>query len=298
MSLSVGIVGLGIMGGAFAKNLRENGFTVTGYDVVEENVQALVDIGGVAGTSTKDVADKSDIVITSLPSVSAFHNVMTAANSFKSANKSDLIIVECSTLPIAEKHAAHEELKKMDMILLDCPISGTGAQAVNRDLSIYVSGDEGAAKKCEPVFDGIARSNFYVGEFGNGSKMKFVANHLVHIHNIASAEAMVLGMKAGLDPQTIYDVIKDGAGNSKIFELRGPMMVANNYEPATMKMDIWKKDMSVIGEFANSLKCPTPLFTTGTDIYRAALANGMDKLDTAAVCKVLEQLAGLDREEG
>ncbi|MDP6927632.1 MAG: NAD-binding protein, partial [Rhodospirillales bacterium] len=137
-----------------------------------------------------------------------------------------------------------------------------------------------------------------VGEFGNGSKMKFVANHLVHIHNIATAEAMVLGMKAGLAPETIYDVIKVGAGNSRIFELRGPMMVEDNYESATMKMDIWKKDMTVIGDFANSLKCPTPLFTAGTDIYRSALANGMDKLDTAAVCKVLEKMAGLDRSKG
>ncbi len=296
MTLKVGIVGLGIMGGAFAKNLRTDNIPVVGCDLVEKNVQALVEAGGEAATSPKDVADKSDVVITSLPSIAAFHDVMTGANSFKSANKEGLIIVETSTLPLEDKQEANDALAKMGMILLDCPISGTGAQAVTKDLSVYVSGDEDAAKKCVPVFDGFARANFYVGEFGNGSKMKFVANHLVHIHNIASAEAMVLGMKAGLDPATIYDVIRDGAGNSRIFELRGPMMVKDNYEPATMKMDIWKKDMTVIGEFANSLKCPTPLFTAGTDIYRAALANGMDKLDTAAVCKVLEKMAGLERK--
>ncbi len=298
MSLKVGIIGLGIMGGAFAKNMRTDDISVTGYDLVEENVQALVDIGGEAATSPKDVADKSDIIITSLPSIKAFHDVMTGAKSLKSANKDELIIIETSTLPLGDKQDAHDELAKMDMILLDCPISGTGAQAATKDLSVYVSGDEQAAKTCAPVFDGFAHTNFYVGEFGNGSKMKFVANHLVHIHNIATAEAMVLGMKAGLAPETIYDVIKVGAGNSRIFELRGPMMVEDNYESATMKMDIWKKDMTVIGDFANSLKCPTPLFTAGTDIYRSALANGMDKLDTAAVCKVLEKMAGLDRSKG
>jgi len=180
--------------------------------------------------------------------------------------------------------------------LLDCPISGTGAQAATKDLSVYVSGEEAAAEKCQDVFNGFANLNFFVGEFGNGSKMKFVANHLVHIHNVASGEAMVLGMKAGLDPETIFNVIKAGAGNSRIFELRAPMMVADNYDDATMKMDIWQKDMKVIGEFAASLKCPTPLFTAGTDVYRSGLAKGMDKLDTASVCRVLEQMAGLERK--
>ncbi|MDP7601545.1 MAG: NAD-binding protein, partial [Rhodospirillales bacterium] len=104
------------------------------------------------------------------------------------------------------------------------------------------------------------------------------------------------GMKAGLEPEMIYNVIKAGAGNSRIFELRGPMMVADNYDDATMKMDIWQKDMNVIGEFAASLECPTPMFTAGIDIYRSGLAKGMDKLDTASVCRVLEQMAGFERK--
>jgi putative dehydrogenase len=295
MSLKVGIVGLGIMGGSFAKNLRDTNFEVCGFDVIDANVQKLIDLGGKAGVSPKDVAIQSDIVITSLPSISAFHEVMSGKDSLKDANKSGLIIIECSTLPIDEKQAAYDALTETGSILMDCPISGTGAQASNKDLSVYVSGDKATLDKCQDVLEGFADSVFYVGEFGNGSKMKFVANHLVHIHNVASAEAMVLGMKAGLEPQTIFDVIKAGAGNSRIFELRGPMMVENNYDEATMKMDIWQKDMKTIGEFAAQLRCPTPLFTAGTDIYRSGLAKGMDKLDTASVCRVLEQMAGLER---
>ena len=295
MSLKVGIVGLGIMGGSFAKNLRDTNFEVYGFDIIDANVQKLIDLGGNAGNSPKDVAIQSDIVITSLPSISAFHEVMSGKDSLKDANKSGLIIIECSTLPIDEKQAAYDALTETGSILMDCPISGTGAQAINKDLSVYVSGDKATLDKCQDVLEGFANSIFYVGEFGNGSKMKFVANHLVHIHNVASAEAMVLGMKAGLEPQTIFDVIKAGAGNSRIFELRGPMMVENNYDEATMKMDIWQKDMKTIGEFAAQLRCPTPLFTAGTDIYRSGLAKGMDKLDTASVCRVLEQMAGLER---
>ena len=181
--------------------------------------------------------------------------------------------------------------------MLDCPISGTGAQAVNKDLSVYGSGSEDAFNKCQPVFKGFANYAFYVGEFGNGSKMKFVANHLVHVHNVASAEAMVLGMKAGLDPQTIFDVIKVGAGNSRIFELRAPMMVEDDYSKATMKMEVWLKDMTTIGEFASELNCPTPLFTAGRDVYQSGLAKGMHGLDTASVCRVLEEYAGYERDK-
>ena len=296
MSLKVGIIGLGIMGGAFAKNLLNADFEVYGFDIADTNIRALVELGGKEGSSPKNIANQTDVIITSLPSIISFHEVMTGKDGLTEANKDGLIIIECSTLPIEEKQDAQASLTAVGSILMDCPISGTGAQAINKDLSIYVSGERAALDKCETILYGFANSIFYVGEFGNGSKMKFVANHLVHIHNVASGEAMVLGMKAGLEPETIYNVIKAGAGNSRIFELRGPMMVENNYDEATMKMDVWQKDMKTIGEFAAQLNCPTPLFTAGTDVYRSGLAKGMDKLDTASVCRVLEKMAGLERE--
>ena len=296
MSLNVGIIGLGIMGGSFARNLLANGFNVSGFDTADANVQTLVELGGNAGISPKNVASRSDVVITSLPSTTAFHDVISGENGLKESNKDGLIIVECSTLPLEDKQSAHDALAKNNMVLLDCPISGTGAQAVDRDLSVYVSGNKATAETLTPVFKAFARSHFYVGEFGNGSRMKFVANHLVHIHNVATAEAMVLGIKAGLDPATIYDVVKDGAGNSRIFELRGPMMVDDNYDNPTMKMDVWQKDMEIIDEFGDSLDCSTPMFDAGKDIYKAALAQGMHKLDTASVCRVLEKMSGLKRK--
>src|SRR5262249_39392853 len=155
---------------------------------------------------------------------------------------------------------AERALRAAGHIMLDCPVSGTGAQANRRDIVVYASGDAKAVKRLRPVFAGFARAAHDLGAFGNGSRMKFVANLLVAIHNVASAEAMVLGMKAGLDPQLIYDMVVSGAGNSRIFELRAPMMVRNRYDEPTMKVAVWQKDMAVIGEFANSLRCPTPLF--------------------------------------
>ncbi|MEE2746355.1 MAG: NAD(P)-dependent oxidoreductase [Pseudomonadota bacterium] len=298
MELKIGIIGLVIMGGAFARNLLANKHNVTGYDIVKKNIASIVDLGAKGATSPKDLAKRVDIIITSLPSISSFHDVMTGTMGIGSANKKGLIVIECSTLPISDKLAANKALKKVGSTLLDCPISGTGEQARTKDLSIYGSGTRNAFNKCKTVFDGFANYTFYVGKFGNGSKMKFVANHLVHIHNVAAAEAMVMGMKAGLDPETIFKVIKMGAGNSRIFELRGPMMVKNDYSEATMKMEIWLKDMNTIGDFAASLECPTPLFTAGRDVYTSGLAKGMHKLDTASVCRVLEDYAGLNRSRG
>jgi 3-hydroxyisobutyrate dehydrogenase-like beta-hydroxyacid dehydrogenase len=179
--------------------------------------------------------------------------------------------------------------------MLDCPLSGTGAQAATRDLAVYASGDETAYARCRAVFAGFARVSDYLGEFGNGTRMKLVANLLVAVHNVASAEAMVLGMKAGLDPALISRVIAGGAGNSRIFELRSPLMVAGRYEPPTMKIEIWQKDMAIIADLARALGVPTPTFSATAPIYDAAIAAGMGGQDTAAVCTVLEEHAGLER---
>ena len=291
----VGVIGLGIMGGAFAHNALKAGFTVAGHDLLEENVKTLTNAGGIDGQNPRKVAEQSDIVISSLPSTASFHEVMSGKNGISAASKPGLVVIECSTLAVEDKQLAHDTLDDVGTILLDCPVSGTGAQARTGDLSFYVSGDKSASERCQPVFDAMGNHTFYVGEFGNGSKMKFVANVLVAIHNVASAEAMVLGMKAGLDPGTIFDVIKAGAGNSRIFELRAPMMVENNYDNATMKMDVWQKDITVIGEFAGKLNCQIPLFTESAKVYDAGITQGMAKLDTASVCRVLENLASLER---
>src|SRR4029453_8390771 len=117
------------------------------------------------------------------------------------------------------------------------------------EIVVYASGDAAAIKKLRPLFAGFSRGVYDLGAYGNGSRMKYVANLLVAIHNVASAEAMVLGMKAGLDPQVIHDLVTAGAGTSRVFELRAPMMVRNRYNDATMKISTWQKDMAVIGEY-------------------------------------------------
>lgn len=292
----VGMIGLGIMGSAMAANLMADGFAIVGYDVAEEALVALVEAGGAKAASPQEVGERCQIVITSLPSIAAFHDVLSGDAGLIASGTEGLTVIDTSTLPLDTKQEGHDALASAGMTLLDCPLSGTGAQAWIKDLVVLGSGDAAAFKKCCAVFDGFAKTHHHLGPLGNGSKMKFVANHLVNIHNVAAAEAMVLGMKAGLDAQLIYDVIREGAGNSRIFELRAPMMVAGDYDEATMKIDIWQKDLDIIGAFAAGLDCPTSLFDTATEPYRAAQEAGMGAKDTAAVCAVLEKLAGLERK--
>lgn len=295
MSKNVGMVGLGIMGSAMSANLLKAGFLVTGYDIVPEMVEALVSKNGIGAASPREVADNSDVVITSLPSVEALQEVVQGKDGLVSGANEGLVVIETSTLTLEAKQEAYDALKTAGIDLLDCPLSGTGAQAVRKDIVIYASGDKQACEKCAPVFDGFARGNYYVGEFGMGSRMKFLANLLVTIHNVAAAEAFVLGKKAGMDPEMIYKVISDGAGTSRMFEVRGPLMINGEYDEPTMKVDVYQKDIKIISAFANELQCPTPLLSASAQIYTAALANGRAKQDTAAVCAVLEEMAGLKR---
>ena len=283
---SVGVIGLGIMGSAMSANLVKAGFAVHGYDVLPAQRKSLAAAGGTPVSAVEELA--APIVITSLPSALALHQVCGEL-------KGKPIIVETSTLPIDDKIRARDALAAKGITLLDCPLSGTGAQARTKDLTVFGSGDEAAFHATRPVLEGFSRAHYYLGEFGNGSKMKYVANLLVAIHNVAAAEAFVLGMKAGLDPETIYKVVADGAGSSRMFQVRGPQMVAGNYEEATMKVEVWQKDMKIIGEYATQLGVPTPLFSASAPLYTAAMAQGFEKKDTAAVCAVLEAMASLRR---
>lgn len=292
----VGMIGLGIMGSAISGNLLKNGISINGYDVLQEKIDDLKRKGGTGASSSREVAQQNDIVITLLASVSAFEDVIWGTDGILASGHKDLIVIEAGTLPLENKRKAYHALDEAGMVLLDCTLSGTGAQALTGDLAVYGSGNQIAYDKCVPIFNGFARSHYFLGEFGNGSKMKYVANLLVAIHNVAAAEAFVLGMKAGLDPELIYKVISDGAGTSRMFEVRGPLMVKNEYDDATMKNDVWQKDIKIISAFARDLNCPTPLFSNSVVTYLAAMAQGREKQDTASVCAVLEELANFKRD--
>lgn len=292
---SVGIIGLGVMGLPIAANIAKAGFEASGYDILPQRIEDLVAQGGSAGGSAVEVAEKAQVVLLSLPSLAAFEDVIWGQRGILSAGAEGLIVMECSTLAIDDKQRAREDLAKAGMVLLDCPISG-GSRAAQKDLVVYGSGDQEVYERCLPIVNAFARANYYLGEFGNGSKMKLVANLLVAIHNVSTAEAMVFGMKSGLDPETIFKVMCDSSGRSRMFEVRGPRMVANNYQNPTMRVKTFRKDLEIIAQQAARINCPTPLFTSCTQVYLGALAQGLDDQDTASVCAVLEKWALVKRQ--
>ncbi len=286
MNKTVGIVGLGIMGGAIARNLVDRGWRVIGFDIDTARRAELARANVTIADNVGQVTREAPVIMTSLPGPAAVKEV---AQSIAASGQSPRIVVELSTLAIADKLRFERILKEAGHIALDCPLSGTGAQARNRDLVVYASGDSNAIVRCAELFSDFAKQSADLGKYGNGSRMKFIANHLVAIHNVATAEAMILAERAGLDPAMVVEMVGPGAGGSRMFQMRAPMMVEGVYEPATMKVSTWKKDMAIIAEFADHVGCATPLFTLTQPVYTEAMAMGLGDQDTAAVFEVLKK---------
>lgn len=289
VGVGVGVIGLGIMGSAMAANLVKAGFGVFGYDPVSKARARLKKAGGQPCRNATEVAQNCRHIILSLPSEAALDQV---CEELIAAKPKGLIVAETSTLPETAKMRARDVLARHRITLLDCPLSGTGAQALTRDLAIYASGDAKAIKAFTEVFEGFARARYDVGAFGNGIRMKLVANLLVAIHNISTAEAILMGVRSGLDAAMVVKVVADGAGGSRMFQVRGPVMVDRTWDEATMKVSTWQKDMRLINDALQATDTPAPLFYTAMPIYNAAMALGHGMDDTAAVYSVLEHMIG------
>ncbi len=294
MTMTVGIIGLGPMGGNIARLLLEKQFKVSGFDLNPDCIAALDDTGLNALASAAEVAANADVVITSLPSVGALNAVIDGISEH---DRKGQIVIECSTLEVDQKIAAHDRLAEAGKNMLDSPISATPAMLAKSMASIHISGDEAAYKECLAVFEGFTASNFSVGPVGNGSRMKILANYLVHVNTTAAAECMALGQKAGLDPDMIYEVLCKSAGTSKMFEIRGAMMAKSDYrEGGGTMFAIYEKDSSIITEFAAQMKSPIDLYVSARQKMNSAMALGYGHLDTSAVCKAVEVAAGIDRK--
>ncbi len=284
----IGIFGLGIMGGAIAKNLVDDGYQVFGYDPDAVQCKNAENAGIKITGSVKEVAENSHITLSSLPNADALDAIVSELITLSESDRSAGILIELSTLDLVTKQENQARLFDAGLDLLDCPISGTGQQAKTGDIVLFASGDQTVFSDCSTIFKSFAKQSYYLGEFGNGTKMKLIANLLVAIHNVASAEAVTLAKKSGIDMEQFYKVISSSPCSSKIFELRAPLMIDNTFEPATMKLDVWQKDMQLIREFADNVKSPIPLFATTEPLYQAAIDANLGQQDTAAVCNILQ----------
>jgi putative dehydrogenase len=296
MSTRAGVIGLGIMGGAFAKHLAAADVRTSVYDLLGANVEASSAHRGHACKSSRAVAAEADIVITSLPHSMALEDALFGSDGVVTAGRTGLLVIETSTLSIEDKERARNRLASAGIGMLDAPISGTGPQAQAKDITIFASGDRAEFERARILLSHFARSVRYVGPFGSGSKMKYIANLLVAIHIVGAAEAIVLGEKAGLDASTLVEVLSGSAATSRMLEVRGPSMATGAYATPMMKVDVFQKDLDIIANFAKQAKCPVPLFSASVPFYTAVAAQGMGLQDTAAVVSVLRSLAGMEEK--
>lgn len=282
---TVGVVGLGIMGSAISTHLMAAGFVVIGVDPAAGAQEALVERGGRAADDLGALGREAGVVLTSLPSSVA---ALEVARGLASVASAGTIVVETSTLSPAVKRECRDVLAEAGAVLLDCPLSGTGAQARDRDLVVLGSGDTEAFEQVRPVLEAFARSVRHVGPFGNGTTMKLVANLLVSIHNASTAEAFALGVAAGLDPQVLWETVREGAGGSVIFDKRGPLMVERSYRPATARVSMFVKDVGLVQELASDVGVATPVLDATLPLYVEAAENGWDDADAAALLEIVE----------
>ena len=281
----IGLIGLGIIGSSILRNIHDSEFSPIGFDIDQKIIDTLNHEGLNTSSSLKEIIDQSSIIITSLPNNKALDETVNLI--IQQDNRKVELLIETSTLSLECKIKNKERLNAINVDILDCPISGTGRQAENKDIVMYGSGLKESYEMALPVLETFSRESFFLGDFGNATKVKLIANLLVSIHNVASAEAIRLGEKSGLDLNELYKVISSGAATSKIFELRAPMMIAKDYSPASMKMNVWKKDIELIRDMLDKNEIDSPLFKMTEQLYKKAEELDLNELDTASVMEVL-----------
>ena len=284
--MNIGLIGLGAMGGAYAKHLLKNNFKCFGIDLDKNNILKFIQLGGQEITYD-ELFNKVDIVLTSLPSLIAYKDVL---NNLKrlGKNNSKKIILDMNTISVDDKNMFKNEINGLNIDMLDSPVSGTGAQAWEADLTVFASGSKELIDKCMNIFKAFSKEVIDVGSFGNGMKFKILANLLVTIHNTAAAEALRLGELAGLDQDMIYKVLGNSAATSVMLQKRMPLMINKNYEPPTASFNIFLKDVDIIRNFIKDNNVTLPTFEGSAKIYDKAEKTLSKNWDTASVYEVLK----------
>ena len=284
--MNIGLIGLGAMGGAYAKHLLKNNFKCFGIDLDKNNILKFIQLGGQEITYD-ELFNKVEIVLTSLPSLNAYKDVL---NNLKrlGQNNPKKIILDMNTISIDDKNMFKNEIIGLNIDMLDSPVSGTGAQAWEADLTVFASGSKELIDKCMNIFKAFSKEVINVGSFGNGMKFKILANLLVTIHNTAAAEALRLGELAGLDQDMIFKVLGNSAATSVMLQKRMPLMINKNYEPPTASYNIFLKDVDIIRNFIKDNNVTLPTFEGSAKIYDKAEKTLSKNWDTASVYEVLK----------
>ena len=285
---TVGFVGVGKIGLPISQNLIKSGYRVLGYR--RSAMDDFVEAGGIRAASPAAIAQEADIVFSCLPSTEALDEVVQGQNGLAHAARPGQIVVELGSHPVPDKQRQIAPLAAKGAIFVDGEVSGTPGMVVQRKGVIYLAGDEAACRKAERVVAGFADSCLYFGAFGAASRVKLVNNLLVAIHIAATAEAMALGLKAGVDVDLMIKAIATGSGGSTQFGIRAPWMAARRFSPAQGTVPGLQHYFEMIEEFAGSVGVATPLLDRAAELYQRFIDMGFAELDGAAMVDVIGSL--------
>jgi putative dehydrogenase len=282
---TVGVVGLGKMGLPIAQNLMERGFTVVGYR--RSGTDELVAAGGTGARSPAEVASASDVLLSILPDLEALQEVVLGPQGTMTKLRPGTVHVEMSTINVAEKAVLRDRVRSSGGDLLDCPIGGTPAMVRPRAATTFVSGEPASVDAVREVLDAISGPWVYTGAFGTGARLKYVANLLVAVHTVATAEAMLLARRSGLDLELVQRALDDSIASSAIWQRRGPLVRERRWTPAPGPIETLHHILEQIEDQAEAIGTELPLFSVTKRLYDKALAEGWGDLDIAAVHDLL-----------
>jgi 3-hydroxyisobutyrate dehydrogenase-like beta-hydroxyacid dehydrogenase len=284
---AIGMIGLGLLGHALASRLLAAGHPVVGYDVLPERMRALVALGGKAAESPAEVARRTDAICVVLPTLASVEDAILGADGVVAQASAESTVLQMSTISPALTERLARETAARGCRFLDCPVSGTSAMVARGDGLIIAGGDAVVVERWRPVLQAMLPRVVHVGPAGHATFVKLVANLLVGVHSLAAAEALTMARRAGVDLSRVLSVLTASAATSRMLEVRGPMIVDEDFTPQ-MKLDLFMKDLHLIQEAARAVGAPVPLTDVSERLYAAALQAGHAGEDLAVVVRALE----------
>jgi len=293
--MTIGVVGVGLLGTAVAGRLLKAGHRVVGFDTAPDRVRALLGMGGEAAASARAVALASEAVCVLLPTLPSVEAAVLGPDGVAAAGKPGQVLIQMSTISPALTARLAAESRARGLDFLDCPVSGTSGVVARGEGVLFVGGERRVFERWRPLLESMLPRAVYIGAAGQAMVLKLVANLLVALHSVAAAEALHLARRAGLDPAVALEVLVGSAAGSRMLELRGPLMVRGEY-PAQMKLDLFMKDLHLIQDAAAAAGAALPLTDTAERLYAAAAGTGHGGEDLAVVLTALAALSPRRRE--
>jgi 2-hydroxy-3-oxopropionate reductase len=295
--MNIGFIGLGIMGKPMAKNLLKAGHKLVVYDILEGPVRELVEAGATAGSSPKDVASRSELIITMLPNSPHVKEAVLGKNGVIEGAKPGSVLVDMSSIaPLASRQVA-AELARKGVEMLDAPVSGGEPKAIDGTLAIMVGGKDAVFEKVKDVLLKMGASAVLCGEIGAGNVTKLANQIIVALNIAAMSEAFVLAVKAGVDPERVFDAIKGGLAGSAVLNAKAPMVLQGNYQPG-FRIELHIKDLQNALDTAHEIGVPIPLTSQVMEMMQALKVDGKQAQDHGGLIQFYERLAGVAVRKG